>query len=135
MACAKEILDGKSVVYVAPTGTGKTAVAHFATTKNLEEGKKTIITVPLIALANDKFQEFSKIYGAQNVGVLTGERKFNPNAPILIETTEILYNQSNQFPKTAKNIGTIIDIILFKFHFLNFLVNIYFYFFYFAPFC
>ncbi len=106
--CALEILDDKNVVYVAPTGTGKTAVAHFATQKNLEQGKKTIITVPLIALANDKYKEFSKIYGEQNVGILTGERKFNPNAPIIIETTEILYNQSSQFSRTAKNTGTII---------------------------
>lgn len=105
--CAQKLLQGDSVLYCAPTGTGKTAVAHFAINKNLDENKKTIVTVPLVALANDKYREFSKIYGIDNVGILTGDRKVNTNAPIVIMTTEILYNQSNDL-KNNNNIGTII---------------------------
>ncbi|MBR2068146.1 MAG: DEAD/DEAH box helicase [Candidatus Gastranaerophilales bacterium] len=107
MECASKLLEGKSVLYCAPTGTGKTAVAHFAVNKNLDENKRTIITVPLVALANDKYREFSKIYGKKNVGIMTGDRKINPNAPIVIMTTEILYNQSADLGNN-NDIGTVV---------------------------
>lgn len=94
ITCAKHICQGKNVLFDAPTGMGKTSVAHFAINKNLAEGKKTIYTVPIKALANDKYVEFCKIYGEKNVGVLTGDRKINAQAPIVIETTEIFNLQS-----------------------------------------
>ena len=106
--CAQKLLKGDSVLYCAPTGTGKTAVAHFAVRKNLDEGKKTIITVPLVALANDKYREFCRDYGKENVGIMTGDRKINQNAPIVIMTTEILYNQSQELKDNPQNIGTIV---------------------------
>ena len=106
--CAKHLLNSDSVVYSAPTGTGKTAVIHFAVNKNLDEDKKTYITVPLIALANDKYREFTKIYGKDNVGIMTGDRKLNPDAPIIIMTTEILYNQAKDLKDNSNNIGTIV---------------------------
>ncbi len=106
--CAKYLSQGNSVVYSAPTGTGKTAVIHFAVNKNLDEDKKTYITVPLIALANDKYREFTKIYGKDNVGIMTGDRKLNPDAPIIIMTTEILYNQAKDLKENSNNIGTIV---------------------------
>ena len=108
MECAENLLENKSVVYMAPTGTGKTADAHFAVNKNLEAGKRTLIPVPMIALANDKYSEFKKIYGSDNVGILTGDRKINPNAPIVIMTTEILYNQMQELGKISDDIGTIV---------------------------
>ena len=94
LECAEKLYKGDSVVYCAPTGTGKTAVAHYIMTKNLLEGKKTIYTTPLKALANDKLREFRKIYGDENVGLLTGDIKINTNAPIQIMTAEI-YNNCN----------------------------------------
>ncbi len=103
--CAQKLLQGDSVLYCAPTGTGKTAAIHFAVNKNLDENKKTIITVPLVALANDKYREFSKIYGTENTGIMTGDRKINSNAPIVIMTTEILYNQANDIKDDT---GTIV---------------------------
>lgn len=106
--CASRILKGDSVVYCAPTGTGKTAVAHFCTSLNLEKGKETIITVPMVALANDKFDEFKKIYGEDKVGLLTGADKINTNAPIKIMTAEILYNQAQDLKHKQNKIGTII---------------------------
>ena len=105
--CAQKLLEGDNVLYCAPTGTGKTAVAHFAINKNLDKNKKTIVTVPLIALANDKYREFCKIYGQDKVGILTGDRKVNPNAPVVIMTTEILYNQSRDLDKDYR-IGTVV---------------------------
>ena len=113
---AKCLLNGDSVLYCAPTGTGKTAVAHFAIAKNNAQNKKTIITVPQIALANDKYNEFKEIYGEDSVGILTGERKVNPRAPITIMTAEILYNQSNELENRAKSLGT---IILDEAHYIN----------------
>ena len=108
LECAKRLYEGDSVIFCAPTGTGKTAVAHYITTLNLQKGKKTIYTTPLKALANDKLREFRKIYGNDNVGLLTGDIKLNTNAPIQIMTTEIYNNQSSSLKENSKNIGTVI---------------------------
>lgn len=104
--CARGIYDGKTVLYIVPTGTGKTATAHYAITKNLNEGKKTIYTVPTRALANDKYREFKKIYGSENVGILTGENKTNTNAPIQIMIAEIFNNQIPHL--NPSNVGTVV---------------------------
>ena len=108
LKCAEKLYQGDNVILVAPTGTGKTALAHWATTKNLNENKKTYYTVPLVALANDKYREFCKVYGEENVGLLTGEQKINTHAPILIMTTEIYNIQASNLYKNTKNIGTVI---------------------------
>jgi superfamily II RNA helicase len=47
----------------------------------------------LKALSNTKYGEFSEIFGLENVGILTGDRKENPDAPVIVGTTEILRNQ------------------------------------------
>ena len=83
---------GNDVLVTAPTGTGKTAIAQYVITKNLNEGKRTFYTTPLKALSNEKFREFSKIYGEENVGLLTGDTKVNPDAPVVIMTTEVYRN-------------------------------------------
>lgn len=106
--CAKKLYQGNNVILTAPTGTGKTAVAHYIITKNLLENKKTIYTTPIKALANDKLREFKKIYGEENVGLLTGDIKINTNAPIQIMTTEIYNNQSPSLQKNPKNVATVI---------------------------
>lgn len=86
------LIKGEDVLVTAPTGTGKTAIAHFAINKNLNQGKRTLYTTPLKALSNEKFRDFQKIYGEENVGILTGDVKINPEAPIVIMTTEIYRN-------------------------------------------
>lgn len=86
------LIKGDDVLVTAPTGTGKTAIAHFAINKNLNQGKRTLYTTPLKALSNEKFRDFQKIYGEDNVGILTGDVKIKPDAPIVIMTTEIYRN-------------------------------------------
>lgn len=106
--CARKLYNGDSVVFCAPTGTGKTAVACYIITKNLKEGKNTIYTTPLKALANDKMREFQKLYGKENVGLLTGDIKYNTEAPIKIMTTEIYNNQASSLKKGKDGIKTVI---------------------------
>lgn len=91
-ASAENLYKGNDVIVTAPTGTGKTAIAHYIINKNLDEGKKTFYTTPLKALSNDKIREFRKIYGDENVGLITGDKKINKDAPILIMTTEVYRN-------------------------------------------
>lgn len=85
---------GNDVLVTAPTGTGKTAIAEYVITKNLNEGKRTFYTTPLKALSNEKFLDFSKRYGEENVGLITGDTKVNTDAPIIIMTTEVYRNMA-----------------------------------------
>ncbi len=87
------ILDGDSVIVSAPTGAGKTLIAEFAIYKALATGKRIAYTTPLKALSNQKFADFGKQYGEEFVGILTGDVKVNPGAPLVVMTTEILRNK------------------------------------------
>lgn len=87
------ILQGDSVIVSAPTGAGKTLIAEFAIYKALATGKRLAYTTPLKALSNQKFADFGKQYGEEFVGILTGDVKVNPRAPLVVMTTEILRNK------------------------------------------
>jgi len=89
---ALEALDNGDVIVSVPTGSGKTYVAVEATRRAMYEDRTVVYTSPLKALSNTKFTEFTKIFGAEFVGIITGDRRDNPQAPILIMTTEILRN-------------------------------------------
>ena len=91
-AAAMNLFLGNDVLVTAPTGTGKTAIAEYIITKNFLDGKKTFYTTPLKALSNEKFAEFQKLYGKENVGLLTGDTKINIDAPIMVMTAEIYKN-------------------------------------------
>ena len=80
------------VILSVPTGSGKTYVAVEAMRRAIEAERTVIYTSPLKALSNTKLTEFSQMFGADQVGILTGDRRDNPQAPILIMTTEILRN-------------------------------------------
>src|SRR3972149_77023 len=86
----RHILDGDPVIVSAPTGAGKPLIAEFAIYKALAEGKRLAYTTPLKALSNQKFADFCKQYGTEHVGILTGDVKVNPAAPLVVMTTEIL---------------------------------------------
>ena len=86
------ILDGKSVIVSAPTGSGKTLVAEFAIHAALHRSRRIAYTTPLKALSNQKYADFGRQWGAENVGILTGDVKVNPRAPVVVMTTEILRN-------------------------------------------
>jgi len=85
-------LEKSDVVVSVPTGSGKTYVAVEAARRAMEENRTVIYTSPLKALSNTKFTEFSRIFGSDKVGILTGDRQENGQAPLLIMTTEILRN-------------------------------------------
>ncbi len=80
------------VILSVPTGSGKTHVAVEAMRRAIAAEQTVIYTSPLKALSNTKLTEFVQIFGAENVGILTGDRRDNPQATILIMTTEILRN-------------------------------------------
>lgn len=81
------------VLVSAPTGAGKTWIASQAISQYLVEGKKIWYASPLKALSNSIYLNFGQEFGAENCGILTGDRKENPVAPIIVGTTEILRNQ------------------------------------------
>lgn len=86
-------LEFEDVLVTAPTGSGKTWIAREEIRRLLEAGKRAWYTTPLKALTNSKYMEFSAEFGAERVGILTGDRKVNSNAPLLVGTTEIYRNQ------------------------------------------
>ena len=88
----KAIVEGDHILITAHTGSGKTLPAEFAIEHLVAQGKKVIYTSPIKALSNQKFYEFTKKFPHISFGILTGDIKFNPEADVLIMTTEILRN-------------------------------------------
>jgi len=86
-------LEFEDVLVTAPTGSGKTWIAREEIRRLLEAGKRAWYTTPLKALTNSKYQEFGDEFGRSNVGILTGDRKENSDAPLIVGTTEIYRNQ------------------------------------------
>ena len=81
------------VLVSAPTGAGKTWIALQAIKAFLEKGCHAWYACPLKALSNAKFEEFTEAFGSAGVGIVTGDRKENSGAPVVVGTTEILRNQ------------------------------------------
>jgi len=88
----KAIVEGDHILVTAHTGSGKTLPAEFGIEHFVAQGKKVIYTSPIKALSNQKFYEFTKKFPHISFGILTGDIKFNPEADVLIMTTEILRN-------------------------------------------
>ncbi len=83
----------QDVLVSAPTGSGKTWIAVEATKEYLARSRGIWYATPLKALSNSKYEEFGEAFGRENVGILTGDRKENHDAPVIVGTTEILRNQ------------------------------------------
>lgn len=86
-------LEYEDVLVTAPTGSGKTWIAREEIRRLLDSGRRAWYTSPLKALTNSKYQEFILEFGAAKVGILTGDRKENSDAPLIVGTTEIYRNQ------------------------------------------
>ena len=86
-------LEFEDVLVTAPTGSGKTWIAREEIRRLLDAGKRAWYTTPLKALTNSKYHEFGDEFGAERVGILTGDRKENSDAPLIVGTTEIFRNQ------------------------------------------
>ena len=86
--------QNQSVIVSAPTGSGKTLIADYIIHKSVPRGIRIIYTAPIKALSNQKYKEFCKDYGEENIGLLTGDIVKNPGAPVLIMTTEIYRNMA-----------------------------------------
>ncbi len=90
---AMDFMDGgDSVVVAAPTGSGKTVVAEYGIAMALADGRRAFYTAPIKALSNQKFMDLVAVYGRDRVGLLTGDNAVNPDAPIVVMTTEVLRN-------------------------------------------
>ena len=102
----------------APTGAGKTWIAVETIRRTFEAGGRSWYASPLKALTNSKLIEFSEIFGPNNLGILTGDRKENPDAPIIVGTTEILRNQLYDAMHQGVSINTDL-VVLDEAHFLG----------------
>ena len=128
--CVQAIVEGNHVLVTAPTGSGKTFGGEFALDHLFSKGKKTIYCSPIKALSNQKFYDFTRKYPHIRVGLITGDIKTNPDADVLIMTTEILLNKlyqiksSRDTPSTAvsfdMNIETELGCVVFdEIHMIN----------------
>ncbi|HEY9283795.1 MAG TPA: DEAD/DEAH box helicase, partial [Pyrinomonadaceae bacterium] len=86
-------VEREDVLVTAPTGSGKTWIAREEIRRLLAAGKRAWYTSPLKALTNSKYHEFAEAFGAEAVGILTGDRKENSDAPLVVGTTEVYRNQ------------------------------------------
>ncbi|MDH3493406.1 MAG: DEAD/DEAH box helicase [Acidobacteriota bacterium] len=115
---ALEAIELEDVLVTAPTGSGKTWIAREEIRRLLESGRKTWYTTPLKALTNSKYMEFGEEFGEESVGILTGDRKENPGAPLIVGTTEIYRNQLFDALRGGEEVDTDF-VILDEAHYLS----------------
>ena len=114
---ALEAIEHEDVLVTAPTGSGKTWIASEEIRRLLQQQKRAWYTTPLKALTNSKYIEFSQMFGAENVGILTGDRKENTEAPLIVGTTEIYRNQLFDSLRSGEQVRTDF-VILDEAHYL-----------------
>ena len=110
-----ELMAGRHVVLNTPTGSGKTLVATALHFKALCEGARSFYTCPIKALASQKFFEFCDLFGADQVGMLTGDANINHEAPLICCTTEVLANMALREAASAP----IRYVVLDEFHYFG----------------
>ncbi|MGO2518819.1 MAG: DEAD/DEAH box helicase [Microbacterium sp.] len=108
-----EIVSGQNLILSTPTGTGKSLVAVGAHFSALAEGRRSYYTAPIKALVSEKFFSLVDTFGAENVGMITGDSSVNPDAPIICCTAEILANLALRQGPSA-DVG---QVVMDEFHF------------------
>lgn len=108
--------SGAHVLVAAPTGAGKTVVAEHAVTTALAAGRRAFYTTPIKALSNQKFRDLSARHGADQVGLLTGDNVINPDAAVVVMTTEVLRNMIYARSGSLDELGW---VVLDEIHFLQ----------------
>ncbi|UCG13531.1 MAG: DEAD/DEAH box helicase [Deltaproteobacteria bacterium] len=111
-------LEPSDVLVTASTGSGKTWIAQKAMEELLLGGGCSWYASPLKALSNSKYAEFRQLFGDENVGILTGDRKENSQAPIIVGTTEILRNQLYDAMSQGEDFGFEL-VVLDEAHYLG----------------
>lgn len=110
-----ELLDGKNVILNTPTGSGKSMVALALHFDSLAHGRRSVYTCPIKALVNEKWMALCKEFGAENVGLSTGDATVNRDAPILCCTAEILSNMALCEGEKL----SITDVVMDEFHYYS----------------
>lgn len=114
----QELMSGNNVLVTTPTGSGKTLVGELAIYFALMMGLRVAYTTPLKALSNQKFKDFKDRYGADRVGLLTGDIAINRGAPITIMTTEVFRNMI--YDHDSRNqLSNLFMVCFDEFHFMN----------------
>jgi ATP-dependent RNA helicase HelY len=108
--------EGASVLVAAPTGSGKTLVAEYAVHRAVGQGKRAFYTAPIKALSNQKYRDLCGLWGADRVGLLTGDNAVNADAPVVVMTTEVLRNMIYSSSGRLERLGA---VILDEVHFLQ----------------
>jgi|SRR5580765_6328867 len=108
---ALKAIESEDVLVTAPTGSGKTWIAREEIRRILGKGQRAWYTTPLKALTNSKYTEFSLEFGPEKVGILTGDRKENTDAPLIVGTTEIFRNQLFDALRQSEQVRTDFVII------------------------
>ena len=110
-----ELAAGSNVILATPTGSGKSLVAIAAHFQAMARGQRSYYTAPIKALVSEKFFALCEIFGAENVGMITGDSGVNQDAPIICCTAEILANIALR-EGAAADLGS---VIMDEFHFYS----------------